>query len=215
VLAKDCCVATHGQDFIKTRDCSLNRRRYHGIPLNAWSKARKVSFTRASNLSQIRTYYRQNTKPRRYRFNNVTRPRPSGMQPYASNGRAPVWFGRTDEKRIGNQIPAVRVWKIKGQMCLKLFRWERKAIPPDLGTSFSRTGIPILPRRPEKKQGRCYHNSDYVYIYIYIYILNELLVCDSGYVRVFHVLQMKSNVGKTSGTEIPAAYIQIIVSGIC
>jgi hypothetical protein len=25
------------------------------------------------------------------------------MQPYASNGRAPVWFGRTDENRIGNK----------------------------------------------------------------------------------------------------------------
>ena len=47
-----------------------------------WSKPRKVSFTIASNLSHIRTYYCQNTKPWRYRFNNVNRPSPLGLQPY-------------------------------------------------------------------------------------------------------------------------------------
>lgn len=108
-----------GKDFIKTRGCILNSRRYHEIPFNTWSKSRKVSFTIASKLSQIRTYYRQKTKRRRYHFNNVTRTTPSGMQPCASTGRAPVLFGRTDEKRIENQIPAMRVWKIKGQLCLK------------------------------------------------------------------------------------------------
>jgi len=183
--------------------------RYNGIPWNDWSKPRKVSFTIASNLSRIRTYYRQKTKPRRYRFNTVTRPPPSGTQPYASNGRATFWLGRTDEKRIGNQIPAVRVWKIKGQLCLKLLRWKRKAIPPGLGTSFPGTAIPILPRRPEKRQGRCYHNSDCVYI------LNEHLICDSEYISVVHLLQMKSIVKKTSDTKIPAAYIQTIASCIC
>jgi len=81
VLAKACCVAAHGQDFTKTRGCCLNWTRYHGIPWNDWSKPRKVSFTIASNLSQIRTYYRQNTKLRRYLFNIVTRPPPSGMHP--------------------------------------------------------------------------------------------------------------------------------------
>jgi len=210
VLAKACCVEAHWQDVIKIRGCSLNWRRYHGIPLNTWSKPRNVSFTIASNLSQIRTYYRQNTKPRFHRFNNVIRPSTSATQPYASNGRAPVWFGRTDERRIGNQIPAMRIWKIKGQLCLKLLRWERKAIPPDLVTSFSRTSIPIFPRRPAKWRGRCY-NSDYVYN------LNELLICDSEYTRIsiFHLLQMRSIVGKTSGIKIQAAYIQIIVSCIC
>jgi len=63
-----------------------------------------------------------------------------------------------------------------------MLRWKGKAIPPDLGTSFPGTAIPILPGRPEKRQGRCYHNSDYVYI------LNELLIFDSEYISVVHLL---------------------------
>jgi hypothetical protein len=178
VLVRACCVAAHGQDFIKTRGCSLNWRRCHRIPLNNWSKPRKVSFTTISSLSQIRTYYRQNIKPRRYGFNNVTRPSPTGMQPYAFNGRAPVWFERTDEKRIGNKNSSRDSLKDKESAVFKTTPVGTKSHSSRSWHIDFQDSYPDSSKASRKRQGRCYHNSDYVYI------LNELLICDSEYTNV-------------------------------
>ena len=82
------------------------------------------------------------------------------------------------KRESGIKIPAVMVWKIKESAVFKITPVGTKSHSSRSWHIVFQDSYPDSSKASRKRQGRWYHNSDYVYI------LNELLICDSQYTNV-------------------------------